>query len=198
MNTPSVESAFSIIPAVNCTYSWSTNVREITVHSDSLAFETLYQINFNDSAMDVYGHQFDGDNDGSPGGEYSITFVTGPADMSPPVILNTYPENVTQNVERHPIINVEFNETVGPDSVINEIFFLERFVDHSHIAGINMHYIVDNRSVFCFFPNQPIQMNETFVIRVYPGLVDEFNNAMAYAQSFSFQTGSYDYDIILI
>jgi len=198
MNTPSVESAFSIIPAVNCTYSWSSNDREITVHSDSLAFETLYQINFNDSAMDVYGHQFDGDNDGSPGGEYSITFVTGPADMSPPVILNTYPENVTQNVERHPIINVEFNETVGPDSVINEIFFLERFVDHSHIAGINMHYIVDNRSVFCFFPDQPIQMNETFVIRVYPGLVDEFNNAMTYAQSFSFQTGSYDYDIITI
>ena len=198
MNTPSVESAFSIIPAVNCTYSWSNNDRELTVHSYSLAFETLYQINFNDSAMDVYGHQFDGDNDGSPGGEYSISFVTGPADMSPPVILDTYPENVTQNVERHPIINVEFNETVGPDSVINEIFFLERFVDHSHIAGINMHYIVDNRSVFCFFPDQPIQMNETFVIRVYPGLVDEFNNAMTYAQSFSFQTGSYDYDIITI
>ena len=61
-----------------------------------------------------------------------------------------------------------------------------------------MHYTVDERSVFCFFPDQAIQMNETFVIRIYPGLVDGFNNEMEYSQSFSFQTGSYDYDITLI
>ena len=198
MNTASVESAFSIVPSTDCTFSWSNNYQTLTVHSDSLAFETLYHIYFSDSAMDVHGHQFDGDNNGSPGGQYSMTFVTGPPDMMPPVILSTYPENVTQNVERHPIINVEFNEAVGPDSVINEIFFLERFVDHSHVPGTNMHYTVDERSVFCFFPDQAIQMNETFVIRIYPGLVDGFNNAMEYSQSFSFQTGSYDYDITLI
>ena len=198
MNTASVESAFSIVPSTDCTFSWSNNYQTLTVHSDSLAFETIYHIYFSDSAMDVHGHQFDGDNNGSPGGQYSMTFVTGPPDMMPPVILSTYPENVTQNVERHPIINVEFNEAVGPDSVINEIFFLERFVDHSHVPGTNMHYTVDERSVFCFFPDQAIQMNETFVIRIYPGLVDGFNNAMEYSQSFSFQTGSYDYDITLI
>ena len=198
MNTASVESAFSIVPSTDCTFSWSNNYQTLTVHSDNLAFETLYHIYFNDSAMDVHGHQFDGDNNGSPGGQYSMTFVTGPPDMMPPVILSTYPENVTQNVERHPIINVEFNEAVGPDSVINEIFFLERFVDHSYVPGTNMHYTVDERSVFCFFPDQAIQMNETFVIRIYPGLVDGFNNAMEYSQSFSFQTGSYDYDITLI
>tara|TARA_B100000749_G_scaffold280724_1_gene278279 strand:- start:1010 stop:3481 length:2472 start_codon:yes stop_codon:yes gene_type:complete len=198
MNTASVESAFSIVPSTDCTFSWSNNYQTLTVHSDSLAFETLYHIYFSDSAMDVHGHQFDGDNNGSPGGQYSMTFVTGPPDMMPPVILSTYPENVTQNVERHPIINVEFNEAVGPDSVINEIFFLERFVDHSHVPGTNMHYTVNERSVFCFFPDQAIQMNETFVIRIYPGLVDGFNNAMEYSQSFSFQTGSYDYDITLI
>ena len=198
MNTASVESAFSIVPSTDCTFSWSNNYQTLTIHSDSLAFETLYHIYFNDSAMDIHGHQFDGNNDGSPGGQYSMTFVTGPPDMTPPVILSTYPANVTQNVERHPIINVEFNETVGPDSVINEIFFLERFMDHSHVPGTNMHYTVDERSVFCFFPDQAIQMNETFVIRIYPGLVDGFNNAMEYSQSFSFQTGSYDYDITLI
>ena len=198
MNTASVESAFSIVPSTDHTFSWSNNYQTLTIHSDSLAFETLYHIYFNDSAMDIHGHQFDGDNDGSPGGQYSMTFVTGPPDMTPPVILSTYPENVTQNVERHPIINVEFNETVGPDSVINEIFFLERFMDHSHVPGTNMHYTVDERSVFCFFPDQAIQMNETFVIRIYPGLVDGFNNEMEYSQSFSFQTGSYDYDITLI
>ena len=133
MNTASVESAFSIVPSTDHTFSWSNNYQTLTIHSESLAFETLYHIYFNDSAMDIHGHQFDGDNDGSPGGQYSMTFVTGPPDMTPPVILSTYPENVTQNVERHPIINVEFNETVGPDSVINEIFFLERFMDHSHV-----------------------------------------------------------------
>jgi len=198
MNTASVESAFSIVPSTDCTFSWSNNYQTLTIHSDSLAFETLYHIYFNDSAMDIHGHQFDGNNDGSPGGQYSMTFVTGPPDMTPPVILSTYPANVTQNVERHPIINVEFNETVGPDSVINEIFFLERFMDHSHVPGTNMHYTVDERSVFCFFPDQAIQMNETFVIRINPGLVDGFNNEMEHSQSFSFQTGSYDYDITLI
>lgn len=198
IDTTSVNGSIVFYPYVDYSTQWTDNNKRLTIIPDSLGHETWYTLSIIDSISDVYGHGFDGDGDSLAGGDFELHFKTGQSDMEAPYIVSIYPENVSQHVELSPIINMRFNEIVGPDSIIDDIFYLERFVDHSHVAGIKKHYNVNGQSVFCFFPNSPLQDNETFVTRLQSGLQDEFNNVMFGTHSISFQTGSMAYDVTSI
>jgi len=147
------------------------------------------------SAIDVYGHQLDGNHDGVPGGDYELSFSTGAQDMAPPVVEDVYPSNVAQNVELQPIISVVFDEAVGPDSLVDDLFYIERFLDHSVVPGVTEHYDVNEHSILNFFPYQKLEADETYVTRLLPGLSDEFNNETTTTNSYSFRTGTMDIEI---
>ena len=123
----------------------------MTIESADMDYETDYNLTILDSAQDVYGHYLDGDADDTSGGDFILTFRSGPADMEPPLILAVVPPNVTQNVELRPIINIQFDEIVGPESMLESAFLLERFQDHTEIEGELDHYTVYGRSSLCFF-----------------------------------------------
>ena len=198
IDTASVSSAIVFNPFVNYSAQWSNDYKRLTIIPDSLGYETWYTLSILDSIVDIYGHVFDGDGDSLAGGVFELLFKTGPPDMEAPYIVSVYPENVSQLVELTPIINMRFNETIGPDSIIADLFYLERFLDHSHVLGITEHYIVNDQSVICFFPDDILPTNETFVTRLNAGLQDEFNNTMPGSHSYSFQTGAMSYDITII
>ena len=199
IDVSTIDSAIIFNPSVNYNPQWSDNNKRLTLTPDSLEFETWYSLSILDSSIrDVYGHIFDGDADTTAGGEFELNFKTGPPDMEAPYIVKVYPENIDQHIELSPIINMQFNEVVGPDSILEDLFYLERFLDHSYVEGITEHYIVNTQSVFNFFPNEQLYPNETYVTRLSPGLEDEFHNEMNSAHSFSFQTGSVDFDNMLI
>lgn len=194
-----IDSAIIFNPSVNFNFQWTDNNKRLTLIPDSLEFETWYSLSILDSSIrDVYGHIFDGDGDSIAGGYYEMLFKTGPPDMEAPYIVSVYPNNIAQHIELLPIINLQFNEVVGPDSIFEDLFYLERFLDHSNVNGLTEHYIVNNQSVFNFFPDDNLYPNETFVTRLSPGLEDEFHNQMNSAHSFSFQTGTVDYENISI
>ena len=71
--------------------------------------------------------------------------------MESPQILAVVPPNVAQNIELRPIINIQFDEIVGPESMLESSFLLERFQDHTEIEGELDHYTVYGRSSLCFF-----------------------------------------------
>jgi len=193
------DSAMIFNPSVNFNSQWSENNKRLTISPDSLEFTTWYSLTILDSIiLDVYGHIFDGDADSTDGGEFELNFKTGPPDMEPPYIVKVYPNNIAQHIELFPIINMQFNEVVGPDSILEDLFYLERFLDHSYVEGITEHYIINTQSVFNFFPDEQLYPSETYVTRLFPGLEDEFHNEMNSARSFSFQTGSVDFDNTLI
>ena len=198
MNIGTVEGSLNFYPATEYEVIWDDDSRIMTIVPDSLGFETDYSLTILDEAQDVYGHYIDGDENGVPGGHFVLTFRTGPADMNPPEILAVIPPNVSQNVELRPIVNIQFDEIVGPDSLVESSFFLERFQDHSAVDGELVHYNVYGRSSLCFFPFNNLLPDEVYVSRVYSGLMDEFNNAIPINHSNSFNTGHVDLDITMI
>ena len=198
MNTEIMEANLLLNPGTDHQIIWSGDNLTMTIESADMDYETDYTLTILDSAQDVYGHYLDGDADDTPGGDYILTFRSGPADMEPPQILAVVPPNVAQNVELRPIINIQFDEIVGPESMLESSFLLERFQGHTEIEGELDHYIVYGRSSLCFFPFNDILPNEVYVTRVYSGLMDEFNNTIPVSHSYSFLTGNVDVDVTMI
>ncbi len=198
MDQETVDESLSLNPPTEFTETWGNNFRTLTIVPDGLEFETDYLLTILEEARDVYGHYLDGDKDGVPGGDFILTFRTGPADMTPPEIIAVIPPNVSQNVELNPIVNIQFDEVIGPDSLVESFFFLERFQDHSGVEGEWVHYNVLGRSSMCFFPFNSLHPDEVYVTRIYSGLNDNFNNSIPFNHSYSFNTGNIDLNITLI
>ena len=119
---------------------------------DSLLFETDYIITIFDEAHDVYGHSMDGDQNGESGGDFQLYFRTGPADMIPPEIVNTFPPSVAHNIEIFPIINIQFDETLNTNVDLSDHFLLERFQDHSSVPGDMVYYSVGEKVQYVISP----------------------------------------------
>jgi len=189
MDPASVETTVVINPPVTGSYSWSNGGTRLTFHSDDLQFETDYTFTISGTAKDAYGHFFDGNADGTSGDDFTLSFQTGPSDMTPPKIVTTYPPQNGVQIESKPIINITFDEQIDPATLTEGIFKLERFSDKTAVPGILKHDIVQNRSVLCYFPATELFTNEIYVTRIYPGLQDLFGNTMTSARSYSFKTG---------
>ena len=61
-----------------------------------------------------------------------------------------------------------------------------------------VHYNVNNRSSVCLFPQENLNGDEIYIVRVNSGITDLFNNQNYLNSSFSFQTGLSDIEIIEI
>ena len=192
MNQASVENHLIFVPEAEETISWSDKDRKMTLSSDSLKFETNYTITISGNSTDLYGHRFDGNADGVGGDDFTLSFKTGPPDMTAPKIVSIYPPQNGVNIELHPIINVIYDEAIEPLSITPNIFKLERFADHSEVSGNLKHFVINEQSVFCFFPANKLFHNEIYINRIYPGLYDSFGNTVTNGKAFSFNTTEYD------
>ena len=194
MDTVSVLASVVFSPSTNFEGYWYDN-QTLILTPDSLLFETDYIITIFDEAHDVYGHSMDGDQNGESGGDFQLYFRTGPADMIPPEIVNTFPPNVAHNIEIFPIINIQFDETLNTNVDLSDHFLLERFQDHSSVPGDIIYYSVGEKSSICYFPIEDLYPNEVYVTRLYSGLTDHFENMIEINHSFSFQTGNIDIEL---
>ena len=95
MDTASVQNAILFSPQTDFSWHWVDNQRLI-ISPDTLSFETEYDLLLLDDLKDMYGHIIDGDNDGMQGGNYQLTFITGPEDLNPPQIQTIYPPDLIQ------------------------------------------------------------------------------------------------------
>ena len=187
MDTNSVSEAFMINPIINSQMQW-VDLQTLIVNHDTLLFETDYVLIIDENAKDLHGHGLDGNVNGFSGGDFILSFSTGPLDMEPPDILNVYPANVTQGVEILPLINVQFDEELNSSQNFYDYFRLEHFQSNSAINGDLVYYPVGSKSSLCFFPFDNLHSNEVYVIRLYSGLIDNFDNSIDQNESFSFQT----------
>ncbi len=194
MDTASVYASIIISPATDFGGYWENN-QTLILLPDSLLFETDYTLTIFDEAQDVYGHFMDGDQNGVQGGNFSLQFRTGPADMIPPEIINIFPPNVSQNIEVFPIINIQFDETLNTNVDLSDHFLLERFQDHSSVPGDMVYYSVGEKSSICYFPMENLHPDEVYVTRLYSGITDHLDNMIEIDQAFSFQTGNIDIEI---
>ena len=65
------------------------------------------------------------------------------------------------------------------------------------VSGDLVYYDVMGKVLYVFSCRKP-QSSETYVTRVYAGITDNYDNEIEINQSFSFQTGNIDFEIIEI
>ncbi|MDZ7399436.1 MAG: Ig-like domain-containing protein [candidate division KSB1 bacterium] len=198
MNRAKVEASFLIDPPATGKFIWQNDDRKLIFRPDSLRFLFDYSITISGNATDFYGHLFDGNKDGIGGDDFVLQFRTGPPDMSPPKIVSIYPPSSSNNVERWPIVNITYDEVIDSSSISSDKIRLERFQDHTYVSGQLQHYVINNQSVFCFFPAQKLFPNEVYVTRIAPGFSDAWGNTVTSAKSYSFRTIDADFSVTSI
>ncbi len=191
MDTLSVLGSVLLSPQANIEGFWENSTTLILI--PDLDVETDYVLTILDEAEDIYGHYIDGDENNQEGGNYELHFRTGPADMFPPEVINTFPENISYGNEIFPIINIQFDEVLNSESNLASYFLLERLLDNSPVQGDFVYYPVGSKSSICYFPNENLNPNEIYISRLSSGLSDIFNNTTEINQSFSFETGITDW-----
>jgi len=198
MDTSLTKSAVEINPLVPLDFNWNDTNMKMQIISDSLDYLTAYTLTITGEAQDAYGHLFDGNGNGVGGDEFVLNFSTGSEDMTAPRIESIYPKTSSSNIELHPVINIEFDEELDSSSVTDEIAILEYFEDHSIISTTLKHFVVNERSVICLFPDEELIPNKIYVTRIYAGLKDLFGNTMTNSRSYSFRTCTETWEIISI
>ncbi|MCI0495135.1 Ig-like domain-containing protein [candidate division KSB1 bacterium] len=198
MNRATVEALFQTNPPAIGKFFWQSDDKKLTFRPDSLLPLTNYTITISGNSTDFYGHPFDGNKDGSGGDNFVLHFKTGPPDMAAPKIVTIYPPQTSSNIELQPIINITYDEIIDSTSMSEDKIKLERFQDHSVVAGELKHYVVNDQSVFCFFPAEKLFSNELYVTRIAAGFYDSWGNTVTAAKSYSFKTSELDLSITSI
>jgi N-acetylmuramoyl-L-alanine amidase len=189
MDRASVEAAVTLAPASEISYFWSNNNTRVLLRHDSLQVETDYTLRIAGAARGQYGQALDGNRDGVGGDDFVLRFKTGALDMRPPNLLAVYPPNRGTNTEVQPIINMYFDEELLPSSITASRFELRRNSNNALVAGGLRHYVVNGRSLVCFFPASLLASNTLYNAKLLPGLRDVFGNAITSEKNFSFTTG---------
>lgn len=197
MNKTDVEANFNITPNVSGKFTWLDGNKTLKFKSEYLEFSTWYTITIPGTVTDNYAHQLDGNGDGTPGDDFTITFRTG-FDGYAPVLKKYYPSQNQKNLELRPVISFIYDEEIDPLSLTADIFKLERFKDKSAAAGVLEHYVVNGRSILNFFPSENLFGKETYIARVFAGVADRYGNKTNAAKTITFVTGDSDFKITAI
>lgn len=198
MNSLSADTNITLTPPASLSFAWQNQNRKLTIITDTLLHDTTYTLTISGDALDLYGHQFDGNGDGIGGDDFHLSFSTEPADVTPPQIVSHYPPLNASDVENPPIINIEFDEPIDASSVTQNSIVLEDAVTQTPVSGTVEYYPANNKSIICFFPDDELLSNTEYLSRVQPGLRDIWGNETQSEQIYNFTTGGFIYNVISI
>jgi len=190
MDTALTAAAISISPEEPLNFTWLNDNMKLEIRSDSLDFISAYTITIAGTAQDIFGHQFDGNGDGTGGDPFILSFRTGKEDMAAPVIVSFYPALNATGVELFPVINIAYDEILDTNSIKPGMVFMQNYPECDTIPTIVEHFIVNDRSVFNIFPLEELETNKIYKVRILAGLKDLFGNEMPWKKLLSFKTGT--------
>ncbi|CAN5819460.1 hypothetical protein BH23ACT11_BH23ACT11_04370 [soil metagenome] len=195
MDRASVEEAFAITPSAQGTFAWQDSDRRFLFRPDGLEPLTSYTVHVAESAQGAAGHFLDGNADGTAGGSYSFSFVSGSLDTEPPRIVASTPAFGTQGVELIPVVSVTYDELIDHASV-QGLVSLAPSAGGPGVAGAIRVYDVGDQSVVSFFPNVELTPETIYRLAVAPGVTDLFGNEQTSLQQTRFTTGATSWDLI--
>ncbi len=190
MDAQSVVQNIIVSPETQFQYIWQQNSSKLIMRTDTLQFLTEYTITIPADATDLWDHNLDGNGDGIAGDDFSFSFKTGTRDREPPRIVDYYPESNATEVENFPIINITFDEIIDTATVEESTFKLKNTSTALFEKVTPFHYIVNEQSVLCYIPDQPLDNGVKFIGRVFPGISDKFGNRMPRYKTIVFTTTS--------
>lgn len=175
MNRASVESAFSIQPSVAGNFVWSSDTKVSFVPNANLLFETSYTVTIAETAMDQFGHLFDGNNDGVTGDGLTFSFTTTLTDLQAPAISSIIPTNTDESVDPLSPINITFSELVRSGLSSSSFKVNNLTTDEAVTVKIKKNDI-NGKTVMTLFATSPFIASNEYEVIVEPGLGDKYGN----------------------
>lgn len=192
MDRTSLQSNLIITPSAAATLTWSNGDKTAAISTTNFLFDTTYNITIKGNAVDKYNHPFDGNGDGIGGDDYSFNIKTKVSDVLAPVITEVYPASSSTNVELKPVISVAFDEALKTSTISSRVRIVKNS-DQTNAAYILRHYLVNGRSVINFFITALLTENQSYTIKVLPGIEDVYSNPTQSEFNFEFTTGNSNY-----
>ena len=198
MDRASVEANLTMSPDDELSYRWTGNYTRLIIRPDTLQFLTTYSITISGAATDRHNHPLDGNGDGVGGDDFTFSFKTGTRDRTPPVVVSFHPPLNDIDVDPGQIISFTFDEQINFSGLTDEQFQLKKLADGSLVPGIFEHYLVNEKSVLCFFPEEKLSPGEKYIGKLFEGVQDMFGNQTEDYTNLSFETRDQQYQIITI
>ena len=189
MDRESVEKAFAIDNNGDVELSWK-NDYTLLVDLSKLEPWTTYTITIDGSvAMNSQTNTaFDGDGDGTPGGNYTLTFTMDEPDTEGAIVVSTYPaEEGTVVYTNRPAIRLEFNEELAFNTDAHEGCIVVTDKDGNTYAGQLTHDVIRNNSVIHFLPLEDLPNDKTLLV-TYSGVVPDLYGNVGEEFNFRFMT----------
>lgn len=175
MNKASVEAAFSIQPSVEGSFSWYSDSKLTFVPNANLLFETSYTVTIAESAMDQFGHHFDGNKDGVAGDGISFSFTTNLTDLDAPTVSSFIPTNSDNSVDPLSPINIVFSEMIS-SGLSTATFKITNLTSDEAVAVKFKKNDINGKTIMTLFPTSPLIANNDYEVIVQPGLGDKYGN----------------------
>ncbi len=106
----------------------------------------------------------------------------GPADTTPPTVVNVEPEPGSTGISADIVFSIEFSKPMRPDAVENSIFLSPVFWDYPEFKWSGRKLTIK--------PPEKLKENTTYVLTVGAGATDTRRNKMGKSYSFPFSTGA--------
>ena len=193
MNTSTVEENFTILPDINGTLSWSEDSRILNFNTE-LDFNSEYTVTIGAVAEDNFQHNLDGNGDGVSGDDFVLIFKTGKDEEAPEVIA-VYPTSNNEETELQPIISYQYNEVIDSFSLIGNPIDLISEESQEFFPGTFKSYVVNDKTVFNYFPDQKLDPLTIYKSKLQSGLSDVHGNETAAVKINYFKTGVKDFDV---
>ena len=199
MDDASLEAAFTIEPATAGSFFFTRDVKRMSfIVEDTLEFLTDYTITIAGTATDFSGNPIDGNQDTVGGDAWSLHFRTGPEDMTAPFVTATSPPYGSSSVDLKPIINFVWNEELDSTSVSEDLLVFQRTSDSQPQPFTMEHHVINSKSVLVVYTLNDLVDNESYQVRILPGMTDLTGNARALEVPLNFSTTHFDYDVTSI
>lgn len=178
MDRPSVEQALSIDNDGIVSLQW-LNDYKLRVDISQLRPNQSYTLTIDGSvARNSQTQQLlDGDNDGSEGGNFVLSFTTVEPDYQAPFVINTTPTADGEVVfTNRPVVGIEFNEEILWDDASAADLVTVTDSDGNSYPGTLTHAVIGSHSLLQFYFDDDLPRDRAFLVSIRPGISDLSGN----------------------
>ena len=121
MDRATVQSAFSIIPAITGGFQWTADSRSVTFKPAGIfPYKASYTVKLDTTAANYLAVKIDQNGDGTPD-VYTFSFTTVDNDTIPPQLTSSYPVNTATDISRTADFILNFSEPLDSISLVSGI-----------------------------------------------------------------------------
>ena len=178
MDKESVEQAVSVNNNGEISITWENDyTMNIDVSKLKAYFPYTITISGDIAKNSQTQQQLDGDGDGVAGGDYVLNITMAEPDVTPALVVSTYPEaDQTAVYTQRPPIRIEFNEILNWNDDKYSDFVTVKDKDGTVYEGTLKHTIIREASVLHFYLNEDLPLDKCFLVSVKGGLPDLSGN----------------------